>query len=169
MGWSDLIAPAIELAERGLRVDWYSSLKIASAARDLSRFPSSKALFLPDGQAPVGQWGGPLPVIELKALQQTLQRLAVEGAESFYRGSLAEDIVRDASLLGMKLGIDDLKSYTPVLHAVDGFTYRTSLSMRQPASAPVQHCSMHWVFWNKILLVHLRRPMASCTVLMLLR
>ena len=68
--WSDLIAPAIELAERGLRVDWYSSLKIASAARDLSRFPSSKALFLPDGQAPVGEWGGPLPVIDLKALQQ---------------------------------------------------------------------------------------------------
>ena len=123
-GWSDLIAPAIELAERGLPVDWYSSLKIASAARDLSRFPSSKALFLPDGQAPVGEWGGPLPVIDLKALQQTLQRLAVEGAESFYRGSLAEDIVRDASLLGMKLGIDDLKSYTPVLHAVDGFSYR---------------------------------------------
>ena len=122
--WGDLIAPAIELAERGLRVDWYSSLKIASAARDLSRFPSSQALFLPDGQAPVGEWGGPLPVIDLKALYSTLQRLAVEGADSFYRGSLAEDIVRDASLLGMQLGIDDLENYTPVLHVVDGFNYR---------------------------------------------
>ena len=119
--WGDLIAPAIELAERGLRVDWYSSLKIASAARDLSRFPSSQALFLPDGQAPVGEWGGPLPVIDLKALYSTLQRLAVEGADSFYRGSLAKDIVRDASLLGMQLGIDDLENYTPVLHVVDGF------------------------------------------------
>ena len=122
--WGDLITPAIELAGQGLRVDWYSSLKIASAAGDLSRFPSSKALFLPDGQAPVGEWGGPLPVIDLKALQQTLERLAVEGAESFYRGALAEDIVKDASQLGIQLGVDDLNSYRPVLHAVDGFRYR---------------------------------------------
>ena len=124
MPWNQLLGPAIELATGGLSVDWYSSLKIASAGGELARFPSSRAVYLPDGHAPVGQWGAAPPVISLGALRDTLQRLAEHGADDFYRGSLAEDIVTDAREVDITLGLDDLAGYRSVLHETDGFGYR---------------------------------------------
>ena len=122
--WDRLLEPAIELVAQGLSVDWYSSLKIASAAEELVRFPSSQAVYLPDGHAPVGQWGAPPPVISLGALHTTLQRLAEHGADDFYRGSLARDIVTDALGSEITLSHDDLAGYRPILREVEGFTYR---------------------------------------------
>ena len=59
--WNELLSAAVELAEAGLRVDWYSSLKIASAARDIDRFATTRSIYLPGGFVPVGEWSGPAP------------------------------------------------------------------------------------------------------------
>ena len=108
LNWNDLLSAAIELAEAGLRVDWYSSLKIASVARDIDRFPATRSIYLPDGFVPVGEWSGPAPVIQLNGLANTLRRLADEGPDSFYSGPLAADLLADARSVGSGILADDL-------------------------------------------------------------
>src|SRR3546814_5396386 len=53
--------------------DLYLSVVVASAARDLARFPASNALFLPDGLPPSADWAGAQPVLKNDALLATLR------------------------------------------------------------------------------------------------
>ena len=109
--WSESLQPAIELAENGLSVDWYATLKIATAARDLADFPESKRTYLPDGFAPAGEWGGPLPKISLGHLVDTLKRLAQAGSRDFYEGQIAQAVIADIAAGGGKLSAKDLADY----------------------------------------------------------
>ena len=124
LNWNDLLSPAIELAEAGLRVDWYSSLKIASVARDIDRFAATRSIYLPDGFVPVGEWSGPAPVIQLNGLANTLRRLADEGPDSFYSGPLAANLLADARSVGIGILADDLTAYRPQCTEISGFEYR---------------------------------------------
>jgi gamma-glutamyltranspeptidase/glutathione hydrolase len=122
--WGELLSPAIALARQGLTVDWYSSLKIASSAKEIAGFESTRSVYLPDDQVPMGHWAGAPPVIELKGLAQTLQQLADEGPEGFYRGNLARLMLRDAEMVGIGLTAEDLAAYQAECHELPGFAYR---------------------------------------------
>lgn len=107
--WRDLLAPAIGLARRGVEVDWFSSLLIASGAPALSRFPASRAAFLPQGFAP-----GPAETstfLPIPGLTSTLEQLAAAGPEDFYRGDLASLLAADLAAGGSKIAKDDLARY----------------------------------------------------------
>ncbi|MEE2803800.1 MAG: gamma-glutamyltransferase [Pseudomonadota bacterium] len=122
--WTSLLSPAIELANRGLVVDWYSSLKIASAARHLADFADSAGCFLPNGHVPIAEWGGSPPLLDQRALAGTLVQLAEQGPGAFYRGSLARKLVRAAHTVGIPLTDDDLAGYVPSESVVVDFPYR---------------------------------------------
>lgn len=124
--WSEVLAPAVRLAEEGMEVDWYATLKITSEARALAAHDHSREVFLPGGFPPVGEWAGPLPRIRLGKLAHTLRRLAEAGAADFYRGEIAADLVADAEALGLPLTAQDLASYEPNLTEVDRELYRGS-------------------------------------------
>ncbi|MBT5665166.1 MAG: gamma-glutamyltransferase, partial [Rhodospirillaceae bacterium] len=94
-GWSDLLAPAIELAERGLPANWATSLNIASAARDLVKYPTTRDIYLPDGFVPMATGGRPIPHLPMGNLARTLKRLAEAGRRDLYEGQLAELIAAD--------------------------------------------------------------------------
>ncbi len=120
----EVLQPAIGLAREGMAVDWYASLKISSQARSLSQFESARNIFLPDGFAPVGEWGGPLPRIEITNLAATLERLAKSGAADFYTGEIARSLVKDAADLGANLTATDLENYRVTVTPSDEFAYR---------------------------------------------
>lgn len=122
--WQDILAPATRLAEEGMQVDWYATLKIASAASELADFEHSKRMFMPGGFVPVGEWAGPIPQIRLGKLARTLRRLADAGAADFYTGEIAKDILADAKALGIKLTAEDLAEYGPHLSEVGRTRYR---------------------------------------------
>jgi gamma-glutamyltranspeptidase/glutathione hydrolase len=124
LGWEQVLAPAIRLADHGLPVDWYASLKIGAAAEDLSRFEASRDWFLPGGFVPVGEWSGPLPRLDMGRLRTTLVKLSQQGGEGFYRGSLAEEIVADCRALHIPIGLEDLDDYRPHISEVESFQYR---------------------------------------------
>ena len=44
--FADVIAPAIELADQGIAVDWYLTLKIATTARELARYQSTREVWM---------------------------------------------------------------------------------------------------------------------------
>lgn len=101
--WAEALAPAVELAERGLACDWYTTLRICTAAAGLARFAESARIFLPGGLPPAQDWGGEMGRIVQGNLPRTLRRLAVAGPRDFYEGEIAASIVADVTEGGGKL------------------------------------------------------------------
>ena len=119
--WRDVIAPACELAEAGLPVDWHATLLIASQARGLARFAETRRVFLPDGLPPVAAEHGRLP---LGNLADTYRTLRDDGPESFYQGELAARIAADLSAAGSRIRLADLGAYTARVAEPMTFAYR---------------------------------------------
>jgi gamma-glutamyltranspeptidase/glutathione hydrolase len=90
-----LLAPAIELAERGFAVSPRVAADWASGAARISRHAGAKKHLLPGGEVPrVGE------VVQFPALARTLRIIAREGREGFYAGEVARDIVAELNALG---------------------------------------------------------------------
>ncbi|WP_420003955.1 gamma-glutamyltransferase [Arenibacterium sp. LLYu02] len=87
--WGGLFAEAIALAEGGFAVSPRLAEAIAGEAEGLSRFPATAAYFLPGG-TPLASG----EVVNNAPYAHVLRRLAEEGAEAFYTGPIAADIVR---------------------------------------------------------------------------
>lgn len=102
-----VMAPAIRLAESGYpahamlaRVAQGDSAKLASSA------PRAREIFLPGGRpVPAGA------MIRQPELAATLRRISVEGRDGFYRGPVAEEIVRTIQADGNPITLDDLANY----------------------------------------------------------
>src|SRR5215467_13264280 len=110
--WKDVLAPGVALAERGMELDWYMQVMIANGAAHLSKFPASKANYLPDdGRVPTLDWQATTRYLKLGNLGQTMRRLAEGGPREFYEGSLARDIADDLQAGGSAISYDDLKAY----------------------------------------------------------
>jgi gamma-glutamyltranspeptidase / glutathione hydrolase len=105
--WADTLAPAIKLAENGLKV--YPHLKdaIDEEAKELKKDPeSSRIFFRNDGSNPqVGD------LLKQRDLALTLKLIARKGADGFYTGSVAKSIVETVQSRGGVMTLNDLKSY----------------------------------------------------------
>lgn len=108
---TDAMKPAIELAERGIAVDWFLTLKIATMAKELARYPTTREIWLPGGYPPVTAPGALLERLKLKGLAGTLKQLAKDGRRDFYEGEIAAAIVKDVQAMGGVLGAGDLRGY----------------------------------------------------------
>ena len=109
MKWADVLAPAIALADQGLPIDWFSSLRIANHAAGLRRYQTSRDIYLPDGLPPVA--GLPMQFIKQGHLADTMRQLASAGRRDFYEGDIARDIIADCAAMGSFLGAEDLARY----------------------------------------------------------
>ncbi|TCP44294.1 gamma-glutamyltransferase [Rhodovulum marinum] len=87
--WPTLFADATRLAEDGFTVSPRLAELVAADADRLARFPETAAYFLPGG-APLaaGQ------TLKNPAYADTLRQIAARGADAFYTGEIAADIVR---------------------------------------------------------------------------
>jgi gamma-glutamyltranspeptidase/glutathione hydrolase len=111
MRFADVMKPAIALADAGIAVDWYLTLKVATMARELARYPTTKDVWLRDGYPPATAAGAPLERLILKGLAATMRRLADAGPRDFYEGDVAAAIARDVKAMGGDLSLEDLRSY----------------------------------------------------------
>ncbi|QJP17209.1 gamma-glutamyltransferase [Starkeya sp. ORNL1] len=89
LAWGRLFEPAIGLAEQGFDVSPRLAGLVAAEGDALKRFAPTTAYFFPDG-APLKAGA----VLRNPAYAATLHALAEEGADSFYSGPLAAEIVR---------------------------------------------------------------------------
>ena len=104
-----LMAPAIALARDGFPIGVHLAKEIAQNLSALRAAPALGAIFLDDAGNPHGAGD----TIRMPALAATLERIANEGADAIYRGSIAIELgfaVRDA---GGILSTADLMSYRP--------------------------------------------------------
>ncbi len=107
--WAEVIAPAITLAEQGFTLDEALPTSIAEGRGFFEKYPSSARIFLPGGRVP-----RPGDRFINADYGRTLRVLAAEGAESFYRGSLARRIADDLQQHGGIIGLDDLAQYRAI-------------------------------------------------------
>lgn len=105
--WADLIAPAIELARGGITVDpeLAIALQEAQATRKIDQFPSTAAIFYPDGK-PLAA-GSKLVQSDLAA---TLERIAA-------RGDISKKLIENVRAAGGILSYRDLRDYKPIWRA----------------------------------------------------
>ncbi|HWB08953.1 MAG TPA: gamma-glutamyltransferase [Pirellulales bacterium] len=85
---AELLRPAVEYAEGGFPVSEIIAADWKSSEKSLSRWPDSAATFLIDGHAPaVGE------VFSNPRLAAAYRAIAEGGADAFYRGTIADEIV----------------------------------------------------------------------------
>ncbi|MBX3636504.1 MAG: gamma-glutamyltransferase family protein, partial [Rubrivivax sp.] len=108
--FADLLAPAIEVAERGYAVPVIVQQKWTNAASlpELTQQPGFAEHFLPHGREPrVGER------FALPAAARTLGRIAATRGEDFYRGEIAAAIAAHARAHGGAMSEADLAAWRP--------------------------------------------------------
>jgi gamma-glutamyltranspeptidase/glutathione hydrolase len=106
---SELLAPAIRLAEEGFAVDAKYQTLINWRAGAMQRWPETAAIFMPDGEVPaLGD------TIRQPDLAATLRALAAEGPDGFYRGEVARRLVEGVREAGGIWTMEDLAGYRVV-------------------------------------------------------
>ena len=107
--WDDLFQPAIALAEKGFPVSRRLHDEIAADKGRLDRQPAARAYFY-------NAAGNALPagtILKNPAYANTLRQIASGGADAFYVGDIADDIVSAVHHTGNPglLSLDDLADY----------------------------------------------------------
>jgi gamma-glutamyltranspeptidase/glutathione hydrolase len=106
--FSDLMVPAIEIAERGYAVPPVVAQKWAAAVPELKDQPGFAHTFMPNGRAPnVGER------FVFKDVAQTLRKIGATKGRDLYEGDTAEKLVAFIRANGGAHTLDDFRSYRP--------------------------------------------------------
>lgn len=126
--WSELLDPIIKLAERGHRKTWWTTLNVVAEAQVLKQYNDSAKVWLPNETVPSVPQDLNDDFLKLGKLASTFQLLSDNGAEYFYKGELAKDIVDDVRASGGRLSIEDFQNYAatikdPLIAMYDGLSF----------------------------------------------
>lgn len=119
MSFAQVAEPAIDIARNGYALHPLGAQAIADNAELLQRDEAAAAIFLANGLAPA-----PGTRLVQTDLAHTLEALAVEGAQSFYSGQLAERMVTYLQSVGSKFDLDDFATYESDLSDPYSVNYR---------------------------------------------
>lgn len=110
--WSEVLSPAIELADRGVSFGYRDALAAAELQPHIERLPDTARVLLPAGRPPrLSTQGVDGARLDTRALARTLRIIAESGARGFYEGRVAAAIARQVSRLGGILSVGDLAGY----------------------------------------------------------
>ena len=107
-GLDEVLQPAIRYAEEGFVVHSRVAHDWANAAEKLQACENARAFYLPGGRAPRAG-----DIHRLPQLAETLRLIAKEGAQAFYKGAIADDIVAHLAAHGSLMTADDLAAFAP--------------------------------------------------------
>ncbi|MCW9088712.1 MAG: gamma-glutamyltransferase [Gammaproteobacteria bacterium] len=103
------LAPAIRLAREGFPVTEHYRKMAGFRLEVLRRYPQAAAIFLKGGEVPsLGH------LIRQPALARTLEAMAQEGADGFYRGPVAKALIEAVTSAGGNWQHADLQQYAVV-------------------------------------------------------
>src|SRR5215470_6069436 len=105
--WKDLFSPAIYYAEHGYPVPEVIHGYWAGSVAKLQQTEEAKRIYLPHGKPPeVGE------MFSNPDLGKTLKLIAEKGADAFYRGEIAQAILKTSAALGGTMQADDLAEFS---------------------------------------------------------
>jgi gamma-glutamyltranspeptidase/glutathione hydrolase len=123
-----VLQPAIRLAREGYTLTKGQAYLISIVGRAILCYtPGSAAIFAPEGDLlrAGDHFANP-------ALANTFERIAVEGWESFYAGSLAELLIDEHRVYGGLITADDLDDYRVIRREPLRFSYRDYTLLTNP-------------------------------------
>ena len=113
MELADVLRPAIQLAREGFVHDWYQALTTARFTEELAAFPESARVYLRNGRAihrpPHLEAGDRATYPDLA---RSLELIAHDGADAFYRGPIAQAIADHMRATGGFITRTDLAAYS---------------------------------------------------------
>ncbi|ABE37960.1 gamma-glutamyltransferase 1. Threonine peptidase. MEROPS family T03 [Rhodopseudomonas palustris BisB5] len=132
---AEILQPAIELARDGFIVADDIADTLPGWHSRLARWPSTQKLFARADGSPLRE-GDRLVQPDLAA---TLQAIAARGPDGFYRGEVADRLVRGIKDAGGIISGDDLANYQAIVRTPVRGTYRgyDIVAMPQPSSGGV--------------------------------
>ncbi len=129
--WKRLLAPAIELARNGIKVSYDMSRALQRSREKFSRDSSSlRYFFKEDGAAYL-----PGERLVQADLGRTLQQIAEQGPDAFYRGEIAKKIIAEMKKGGGLIDAESLAAYQPLVRDPVRGTYRGYDIVSMPPSS----------------------------------
>ena len=103
----EVLTPAINYAKNGFPLTELIAYYWGSSARVLKQFPGFEEIFMPNGKAPEkGE------VFKNPYLAKTLETVGLKGRDAFYKGEIAEKIVKYVREQGGFLSMKDFEDHT---------------------------------------------------------
>ena len=129
MSLAEVVAPAIELADKGWVIDSAFSRGLGSDSGLVARF-EGRRIFFPDGRAvPAGTR------LRQPELAWTLRQIAERGPDGFYSGPVADSLVAEMRRGGGIITLADLAAYRPIWREAVRGTYRGYTILSMPPSS----------------------------------
>ncbi|MBN9481085.1 MAG: gamma-glutamyltransferase [Bordetella sp.] len=161
MPWADLVAPAIRLAEEGYVLSDGEADATAGRARVLATDPGAREAYLkPDGT--VYRAG---EVFRQPLLAESLRKVARGGADEFYKGELARQIVAGVQAHGGVITLEDMAAYRADVSEPIWGSYRGNrISFMPPTASGVsvaealnllEHFDLKAMGWGSVDSLHL--------------
>lgn len=119
MSREEVIQPAIDYAENGFVVTENFNGVMNDQFEKINRSEASKEIYFRNGVP-----AAPGDIIKNPDLAETLRIIAKEGKDGFYKGAIAEDMVKAAQADGGILTLEDLENYEIKLREPIKGTYR---------------------------------------------
>jgi gamma-glutamyltranspeptidase/glutathione hydrolase len=117
----DVMAPAIQLAEKGFPVSERLSELLSESGSVLGRFATSRRIFLKGGSV-----YEPGEILRQPELAATLKRIARNGPTEFYRGQTARDLAKEIQREGGLITLEDLARYQAKIRDPLTATYKVN-------------------------------------------
>lgn len=131
---AEVLEPAIELADKGYDVSPTMAKLLQVEKDNLGKWPTTKAIFF-DGDEPLAIGD----TLIQKNLANSLKLIAKEGADAFYKGAIADEIVRDQEAHDGLITKEDLANYEAIEREVVRGDYHgyEIVSMPLPSSGGI--------------------------------
>ncbi|MBD8872247.1 gamma-glutamyltransferase [Rhodanobacter sp. DHB23] len=134
-----VIAPAIKLASEGYVLEQGDVNILGQRVKDFARYPNVAATFLNQGKP----WAAG-DRLRQPQLAKTLELIAKDGTDAFYRGPIAKAVVAASNANGGILSLKDFADYTaqwetPITCAYHGYTY---VAAPPPSSGGASICQI---------------------------
>ncbi|MCZ6599994.1 MAG: gamma-glutamyltransferase [Acidobacteria bacterium] len=134
--WSRLLEPAVKLARDGFVLDPWTADSVKKYSDKFAALPAHLLRHVEFDDYYRGKEGA---VLRLPDLADTLERIAREGADEFYRGQTAELLVQEMERDGGLITAADLNAYQAVWREPVEISYRgyRVVSMPPPSSGGI--------------------------------
>ncbi|KAB2487427.1 gamma-glutamyltransferase [Priestia endophytica] len=106
MDLSQVIAPAVKQAEKGVKVNWATAQYIEENKEKLEKYQTAADVFVPNGK-PLKEGD----TLTQPDLAKTFKLIQKQGSQAFYTGEIGKALVKEVQKRGGTMTEEDLKDY----------------------------------------------------------